>query len=94
MKAKKSSEASQLEDIPNIGKAIADTFKLIGIKTPQHLKGKDAFKLYLKLNKVTGKRYDPCVLDTFIAAVDFMNGGKAKPWWKFTAQRKEKYPLK
>jgi DNA transformation protein len=26
--------------------------------------------------------------DALMAAVDFMNGGKAKPWWEFTAKRK------
>jgi hypothetical protein len=26
--------------------------------------------------------------DTLMAAVAFMNGGKATPWWKFTAKRK------
>lgn len=88
MKAKKSAEAGTLEQIPNIGKAIADDLRGIGITRPEQLKGKDGLKLYHKLNKVTGVRHDPCVADTFMAAVDFMNGGKPKPWWKFTAKRK------
>jgi len=25
----------------------------------------------------------------FLSIVDFMNGGEAKPWWKYTAKRKE-----
>jgi DNA transformation protein len=29
------------------------------------------------------------VANTFLAAVDFMNGGSAKPWWAFTAKRKK-----
>ena len=36
-----------------------------------------------------GRLHDPCVLDTFMAAHDFMNGGFAQPWWHFTEQRKK-----
>jgi hypothetical protein len=28
------------------------------------------------------------VLDTFMAATDFMRGAAAAPWWKYTAERK------
>ena len=88
MKAKHASEAAILEQIPNIGKAVAKDLRNIGITKPTHLKGKNGIALYHKLNKVTGTRHDPCMADTFMAAVDFMNGGKAMPWWKFTAKRK------
>lgn len=88
MKAKKYSEAKTLEQIPNIGKAVAQDLRGLGITKPSQLKGKDGLALYHKLNKTTGVRHDPCMADTFLAAVDFMNGGKAKPWWKFTAKRK------
>ena len=47
--------------------------------------------LYQKLNAATGARNDPCVLDTFMAAVDFMNGAAPAPWWAYTAQRKVLY---
>ncbi len=91
-KAKKSTEALKLEDIPNVGKAVAEDLRAIGIQRPDQLKGKDGLKLYYKLNKVTGVRHDPCMADTFMAAVDFMNGGKARPWWDFTAERKKLMP--
>ena len=35
-----------------------------------------------------GQRHDPCLLDTFIAAVRYMEGAPKKPWWKYTAERK------
>lgn len=89
MKAKSASEAKKLEDIPNIGPRIANDLRLLGIGTPQKLSGKDPVKLYRDLNRKTGQRHDPCVLDTFMAAVDFMNGGKPMPWWSFTEQRKK-----
>lgn len=89
MKAKRASEAATLEHIPNIGKAVAQDLRKIGITRPDQLKDKDGLNLYQKLNKVTGVRQDPCMADTLMAAVDFMNGGKPKPWWKFTAKRKQ-----
>jgi Pathogenicity locus len=89
MKAKKASQAESLEQIPNVGKAVAADLRAIGITKPAQLKGRDGIDLYRKLNKVTGMCHDPCMADTLMAAVDFMNGGKAKPWWNFTAKRKE-----
>lgn len=89
-KAKRSTEAATLEQIPNVGKAVAQDLRSIGINRPDQLKSKDGLKLYHKLNKTTGLRHDPCMADTLMAAVDFMNGGKPKPWWKFTEQRKRK----
>ena len=88
MKAKKASEVKSLEQIPNVGKAVAEDLRVIGITKPAQLKDRDGIALYRKLNQVTGARHDPCMADTFMAVVDFMNGGKAKPWWKFTGKRK------
>ena len=51
----------------------------------------DAFVLYQALCAKTGKRQDPCVLDTFMAVTDFMRGGAAAPWWAYTPQRKLLY---
>ena len=47
--------------------------------------------LYQSLCAATGQRQDPCVLDTFMAATDFMRGAEAAPWWAYTAQRKALY---
>jgi alpha-glucosidase (family GH31 glycosyl hydrolase) len=91
-KASTSSEVTHFEQIPNIGPRIADDFKLLGIRKPADLADRDAFDLYQKLCKKTGHRHDPCVLDTFMAAVDFMNGAAAKSWWSYTAERKRLHP--
>ncbi len=80
---------SKLEDLPNIGKAIAVDLSLIGIETPKSLIKKDPFELYNKLCIKKKKQIDPCIIDVFISVVDFMEGGEPKPWWKFTAKRKE-----
>ncbi len=87
-KAATADECQALEQLPNIGPALAADLRLIGIHTPADLRGKDAFVLYQKLCAATGQRQDPCVLDTFMAAVDFMRGAPAAPWWQYTAQRK------
>ena len=87
-KASSAAECKLLEQLPNIGPSLAADLRLIGIQTPKDLRGKDAFVLYQKLCAATGQRQDPCVLDTFMAATDFMRGAAAAPWWKYTAQRK------
>ena len=92
-KAKRASEADWFEEIPNVGTQVAKDLKFIGLKTPRDLKGKNPYKLYGDLCRKSGTRQDPCVLDTFMAAVDFMNGGRPKPWWAFTAERKKRFKL-
>ena len=87
-KAATAAECVVLEQLPNIGPALAADLRLIGIHEPRQLRGKDAFVLYQKLCAATDQRHDPCVLDTFMAAVDFMRGAQAAPWWRYTAQRK------
>ena len=86
-------EMKTLEDIPNVGKAVAADLRRIGVRTPRALAGRDPYKLYAALNRATGVRHDPCVLDTFIAAVRFMEGGSAVPWWHYTAERKRTLAL-
>ena len=90
-KAANAAECQQLEQLPNIGPSIAADLRLIGVQHPQELASKDAFQLYQALCRATGQRQDPCVLDTFRAATDFMRGAAAKPWWDYTAQRKAQY---
>lgn len=85
-------EARRFTDLPNIGPAMAGDFAQLGLQQPQELRGADPLRLYRQLCKLTGQRQDPCVLDTFIAVVDFANGAAAKPWWDYTAERKRLHP--
>jgi hypothetical protein len=87
-KAASADECKTLEQLPNIGPALAADLRLIGIHEPSALRGQDAFVLYQKLCVASGQRQDPCVLDTFLAVTDFMRGAPAAPWWQYTAQRK------
>lgn len=82
------SSLTELEQLPNVGPAVAADLRLIGIKHAQDLFGRDPYELFDDLCRITGKRHDPCMLDTMIAVVRFMGGESAKPWWKYTAERK------
>ena len=88
MKCPDRKRVSQLEALPNIGKAIGKDLRLIGIVSPQQLIGADAFALYNWLCEKTGQRHDPCVIDFFLSAINFMGSGEPLPWWKFTSKRK------
>jgi hypothetical protein len=91
-KAGDAAECRYLEQLPNVGPAMAADLRRLGIERPAQLRGGDAHGLYLALCRATGKRHDPCVLDTFIAIVDFMGGAAPRPWWAYTALRKQKFP--
>lgn len=90
-KAAAAAECERLEQLPNIGVSIAEDLRSIGIQHPADLATADAFQLYQALCKSSGQRQDPCVLDTFLAATDFMRGAPARPWWDYTAQRKKDF---
>lgn len=92
MKAKNYKGVKEFQDIPNVGPAMARDFCLLGIHKPADLIKKDPFKLYQKMCQVSGVRQDPCVLDTYIAVIDFMNGAPARPWYFYTKDRKKDYP--
>jgi hypothetical protein len=77
-----------LEQVPNVGPAVAADLRILGINVPDDLSGRDPYRMYDNLCRLTGTRHDPCLLDTFIAVVRFMGGEPARPWWKYTPERK------
>ena len=87
-KAVKTRDVARMQDIPNVGPSIAADLRQLGITSPDKLRGRDPYRMYDELCRITGQRLDPCLLDTFIAAVRYMEGAPAKPWWKYTAERK------
>jgi Pathogenicity locus len=89
MKSTDTEYASELEDIPNIGKSIAADLREVGIQRPQQLLTQEPLALYLKLAGQMGKRHDPCVLYTLLAAQHFMQSGEKLAWWTFTGQGKK-----
>jgi hypothetical protein len=82
-------DIARLEDIPNVGVSIAGNLRQLGIMSPIDLPGRDPYAMYDELCRITGVRHDPCLLDTFIAAVRFMEGAAPQPWWKYTPERKQ-----
>jgi Pathogenicity locus len=90
-KAASAEECQTLEQLPNIGPSLAGDLRLLGIRHPRELTGRDPFVLYQALCAKTGRRQDPCVLDTFMAATDFMRGAAPTPWWHYTRERKAVY---
>ncbi|MEP6955938.1 MAG: helix-hairpin-helix domain-containing protein [Chthoniobacterales bacterium] len=90
-KAADARSATTLESLPNVGRSIAADLRLLGIQHPAQLIGRNPFLLYQALCRRTHSRQDPCVLDTFISTVRFMEGAPALPWWRYTAERKMRY---
>ena len=90
-KAATAADCRRLEQLPNIGPALAEDLRRLGIRHPVELRTRDPFQLYQALCRATGRRQDPCVLDTFMAITDFMGGAAPAPWWHYTALRKQTY---
>jgi len=82
-------DVTLLEQVPNIGPAMAADLRRLRIVVPSQLRGRDPYLLYDQLCELDGDRHDPCVLDVFISAVAFLEGAPARPWWHYTAQRKQ-----
>ena len=81
-----------LLDLPNVGPATVADLHLLGIRKPDDLIGLDAYEMYDRLCTITNAKHDPCVVDVFLSVVSFANGGTAKSWWNFTAERKQNFP--
>ncbi|WP_115050964.1 helix-hairpin-helix domain-containing protein [Xanthomonas arboricola] len=77
-----------LTDLPNVGPACEKDLRLIGIRVPAQLRGRDAYDMYAQLCLRTGVLHDPCVIDVFLSIVHFMQGEAPQPWWTFSAARK------
>jgi hypothetical protein len=81
---------SELQRIPNVGPAIARKLARLDIATVDDLRGRDGEELFERLCALDGQRHDPCLLDTFVAAVDYANGGPPRPWWEYSRERRER----
>ncbi|KRG75408.1 mitomycin resistance protein [Stenotrophomonas ginsengisoli] len=78
----------RLTDLPNVGPACEKDLRLIGIRVPAQLRGRDAYDMYAQLCLRTGVLHDPCVIDVFLSITHFLAGEAAQPWWAFSAQRR------
>ena len=81
-----------LRDLVSAGPSIARDFEMLGIHSVAHLARQTPERLYEKLCALTGQRQDPCVLDTFCAAVaqarDPRLPAEQCQWWYWSRRRK------
>ncbi len=88
MRIHPSAAVSRLEDIPNIGRGIANDLRALGIASPQALAARQPLEIYQSLGRPMGVRHDPCVFYTLLAAEHFLKTAEPVAWWKFTAEGK------
>ncbi len=82
----------RLEDLANVGPATLGDFEVLGVRSIGDLAKRDPFQLWQDLCKRTGQRHDPCCIDVFMSAVSQAKGDPPCPWWKFTPERKLRFP--
>ena len=82
----------ELGDLISIGPAMLRDFELLRIRSVAQLARQDPKILYERLSRATGRRQDPCVLDTFCAAVAQAKNSQLPPekcqWWYWSRKRK------
>lgn len=85
-------EARNLGDLISIGPAMLEDFAMLGVRSVAQLAKRDPKKMYAKLGKLRGQRQDPCVLDTFVAAVEQAKNPRLAAekcqWWYWSRKRK------
>ncbi len=81
-----------LQEMPNIGPAMAYDLIRLGIRNVDDVAHADAQALYERICAMDGIRHDPCVLDTFNATVHNARTGQELPWWEFSRRRKKATP--
>jgi len=82
----------KLSDLRGIGPAMLKDFEMLGVHSVAQLASQEGDLLYDRLNKLTGTRQDPCVLDTFRCAVaqarDPELPSEMTNWWYWSRKRK------
>jgi hypothetical protein len=82
----------KLADLISIGPAMLRDFGLLRIRSVAQLAKQNPRKMYERLSRKTGQRQDPCVLDTFCAAVAQARNPRLAAekceWWYWSRKRK------
>jgi hypothetical protein len=82
----------KLGDLISIGPAMLRDFEVLGIRSVAELARQNPQRMYEKMERVTGQRQDPCVLDTFCAAVAQARNPRLPAekcqWWYWSRKRK------
>jgi len=77
----------RLQEIPNVGPAIARRLADLGFDGPASLRGQDPEELFARTEAARGATEDPCLLDTYRAVVAFAETGDERPWHAFSRER-------
>ena len=79
--------SSKLEQIPGVGKDIAQDMRSIGIRSVSQLKGRNPQKLYQKLCDFKAAPVDRCMLYVLRCAVYYASNAEHDPdllkWWNW-----------
>ncbi len=83
----------RLQDLISVGPAMLRDFEMLGIRSVKELAKQEPKKMYGKLQKLTGRHQDICVLDTFEAAVAQARNSRLAAekceWWWWSRKRKK-----
>jgi hypothetical protein len=84
----------KLGNLISVGPAMLRDFELLGIRSVAGLARQNPQRMYEKMERATGQRQDPCVLDTFCAAVAQAKNPRLAVekcrWWWWSRQRKKR----
>jgi predicted RecB family nuclease len=84
----------ELGELISIGPAMLKDFEMLGIRSVEELARRDPQRMYEKMERLTGQRQDPCVLDTFCAAVAQAKNPRLAAekcqWWWWSKKRKQR----
>jgi hypothetical protein len=82
----------RLGDLISIGPAMLRDFELLGVRSVPQLARQNPERMYARLNRLTGQRQDPCVLDVFCTAVAQAKNPRLPAeqceWWYWSRKRK------
>ena len=82
----------QLGELISIGPAMLRDFAELRIRSVAQLARQNPKTMYERLNRLRGQRQDPCVLDTFCAAVAQAKNPRLPAekcqWWYWSRKRK------
>ncbi len=81
--------SKELLALMNVGKATLQDLTLLGITSVKQLANCEPDDLYHRLQKLTGKKQDPCVWDVFAAIIHEAKTGEKQPWWQWSKIRKK-----
>ena len=84
----------RLEDLISIEPAMLRDFEMLGIRSVAQLARQSPQRMYARLNRASGQRQDPCVMDVFCAAVAQARNPRLPAeqcqWWFWSRKRKQR----